>query len=67
MILLQSYRYVDFSPDVTKIKISNALMMFVKRFERELLIYLDKVVETEIMQIKGEEREEKVEEEKKEE
>lgn len=42
-------------------------MMFVKRFERELLIYLDKVVETEIMQIKGEEREEKVEEEKKEE
>ena len=70
MILLQSYRYVDFSPDVTKIKISNALMMFVKRFQRELLIYLDRVVESQIMQIKeikGGEREEKIEEQKKEE
>jgi hypothetical protein len=32
MILLQSYKYVNFSPEVTKIKVCNALRMFSKRF-----------------------------------
>jgi hypothetical protein len=40
MILIQSYKYVSFSPEVTKIKVCNALRMFTKRFEKELLVYL---------------------------
>lgn len=32
MILLQSYKYMTFSPEVTKIKVSNSLRIFVKRF-----------------------------------
>ena len=52
MILLQSYRYVSFSPEVTKIKVSNALRMFSKRFEKELMAYLNKVVEDEIDNIR---------------
>ena len=50
MILLQSYKYVDFSPEVTKIKVCNTLRLFAKRFERELLAYLNGVVNTEIEQ-----------------
>lgn len=41
MILLQSYKYVSFSPEVTKIKVCNALRVFAKRFEKELLLYLN--------------------------
>jgi hypothetical protein len=52
MILLQSYRYVNFSPEVTKIKVCNALRLFSKRFERELLVYLNEVVRSEIENIK---------------
>ncbi len=46
MILLQSYKYVNFSPEVTKIKICNSLRIFAKRFEKELLSYLNQVVES---------------------
>lgn len=59
MILLQSYKYVEFSPEVTKIKVCNALRLFVKRFERELLLYLNKVVDSEILSIKGKEPQDK--------
>ena len=58
MILLQSYRYVAFSPEVTKIKVCNALRIFAKRFEKELLGYLDQVVMSEIEHIKEKEKEE---------
>lgn len=52
MILIQSYKYVSFSPEVTKIKVCNALRMFSKRFQKELLIYLNQVVTNEIENIK---------------
>lgn len=52
MILLQSYKYLSFSPEVTKIKVSNSLRMFVKRFEKELLLYLSQVVKDELQTIK---------------
>lgn len=52
MILLQSYKYLSFSPEVTKIKVSNSLRMFVKRFEKELLLYLSQVVADELQTIK---------------
>jgi hypothetical protein len=48
MILLQSYQYVNFSPEVTKIKVCNALRLFAKRFEKELVSYLNVVVQQEI-------------------
>jgi hypothetical protein len=34
MILIQSYHYVEFTADMTKIKITNALRVFAKRFEK---------------------------------
>lgn len=52
MILLQSYKYLSFSPEVIKIKVCNALRVFTKRFEKELLVYLNKVVVNEIETIK---------------
>jgi hypothetical protein len=63
MILLQSYKYVAFSPEVTKIKVCNALRIFVKRFEKQLLLYLEAVVQSEIEQIKEREKEKGKEEE----
>lgn len=44
MILLQSYQYITFTPEVIKIKICNALRKFSKSFEKELLGYLNKIV-----------------------
>lgn len=44
MILLQSYQYITFTPEVIKIKVCNALRKFSKSFEKELLSYLNKVV-----------------------
>jgi hypothetical protein len=37
---------------VTKIKVCNALRIFTKRFEKELLVYLNRVVTNEIEHIK---------------
>lgn len=48
MILLQSYQYIMFTPEVIKIKVCNALRKYAKTFERELLNYLNKVVRREI-------------------
>jgi hypothetical protein len=44
MILLQSYQYITFTPEVIKIKVCNALRKFSKSFEKELLAYLNRVV-----------------------
>ena len=44
MIILQSYRYISFLPEVTKIKTCNSIRMFCKRFEKELFLYLNQVV-----------------------
>ena len=32
MILLQSYRYIEFPADLTRIKVCNSLRVFVKKF-----------------------------------
>lgn len=48
MILLQSYQYISFTPEVIKIKVCGALRKFCKTFEKELLSYLSKVVRMEI-------------------
>jgi hypothetical protein len=48
MILLQSYQFIAFTPEVIKIKVCNALRRFCKTFEKELLAYLSKVVREEI-------------------
>lgn len=48
MILLQSYQYITFTPEVIKIKVCNALRKFCKSFEKELLAYLNRVVRKEI-------------------
>lgn len=48
MILLQSYQYITFTPEVIKIKVCNALRKFAKTFEKELLAYLARVVRREI-------------------
>lgn len=44
MILLQSYQYITFTPEVIKIKVCNALRKFSKSFEKELLSYLNRIV-----------------------
>jgi hypothetical protein len=40
MIFLQSYEYINFSADLTKIKVCNDLRVFVKKFEKELSVHL---------------------------
>ncbi len=40
MILLQSYEYVDFPVDVTKIKISNGLRVICRKFEKDLISHV---------------------------
>ncbi len=42
MILLQSYEYVDFPVDVTKIKISNGLRVICKKFEKDFISHIRK-------------------------
>ena len=49
MILLQSYQYISFSPEVTKIKVCNALRLFSKRFERQLFLHLNKVIKQQLI------------------
>ena len=49
MILLQSYQYISFSPEVTKIKVCSALRAFSKRFERLLLQHLRKVIHEQLL------------------
>ena len=45
MILLQSYEYVDFPVDVTKIKISNGLRVVCRKFQKELISHVKKELE----------------------
>jgi len=42
MILLQSYQYVDFPVDVTKIKLSNGLRVVCRKFEKDLMSHIRK-------------------------
>ena len=44
MILLQSYRFVDFPGDLTRIKVSNSLRVFSKKFEQELVVCLSRII-----------------------
>lgn len=48
MILLQSYQYISFAPEVIKIKVCNGLRKFSKSFEKALISYLNKMVRIEI-------------------
>lgn len=45
MILLQSYRFINFPADLTRIKISNSIRVFSKRFDAELAACLNAVLE----------------------
>jgi hypothetical protein len=56
MILLQSYQYISFAPEVIKMKVCNALRRFCKTFEKELLAYLNNVVRQEIIARKDNEK-----------
>ena len=40
MILLQSYEYLDFPVEVTRIKLTNGLRVVAKRFEKELVKHI---------------------------
>lgn len=44
MIILESYRYIDFSIEQGRVKISNFLKLFFKIYENELGKYLKKVI-----------------------
>ena len=44
MILLQSYRFIEFPGDLIRIKVSNALRVFSKRFDQELAECLKEVL-----------------------
>ena len=48
MILLQSYQYIDFPPDLTRIKICNSLRVFSKKFEKDLAVWLNNVFEQKV-------------------
>lgn len=45
MILLESYKFIDFPADLIRIKISNSLRIFNKKFDVELAGCINKVLE----------------------
>lgn len=45
MILLESYKFIDFGANLIRIKISNSLRVFNKKFDFELATCINKVLE----------------------
>lgn len=45
MILIESYRYIDFPADLIRIKVTNSLRIFCKRFDTELGECLSRILE----------------------
>lgn len=48
MIVIQSYKYIDFPQDLTRIKISNSLRIFLKKFDQELVKCLRGIMQNKI-------------------
>lgn len=51
MILLESYRFIDFPVDLIRIKVANSLRIFCKRFDTELAECLGRIIDEKHEQI----------------